>query len=171
VPGPFANPPARERPASPPKSYGVPQRGGTFIDWDHVVDRLATAPAYWLGTVSAGSRPHVVPVWGVLLDGELYLETGDPATAKNRNLAGNERVTVHLDDVDDVVIVHGTARTVRPSAELGVALAREMQAKYPGYSPEPDSWDNGGMVRVEPSTVLAWKDMPTATRWRFRPAA
>ncbi len=164
---PFLNPPDRERPTSPPESYGVPQAGGDFIDWAHVVQRLEGASAYWLGTVTAGCHPHVVPVWGVLLDGELYLETGDPGTAKNRNLSTNERVTVHLDDVDDVVIVNGTARTVRPDAELGKALAAGMHAKYTGYAPQPESWDNGGMVRVEPSSVLAWKDMPTATRWRF----
>ena len=42
-----------------------------------------------------------------------------------------------------------------------------MSGKYKGYDPAPDSWDSGGMWRIEPETVLAWKAMPTATRWRF----
>ena len=42
-----------------------------------------------------------------------------------------------------------------------------MHAKYRGYDPEPDAWDHGGMYRVVPHTVLAWGEMPTATRWRF----
>ena len=43
--GPFATEPPRERPDSPPKSYGVPRRGGEFIEWSHVIERLASAEA------------------------------------------------------------------------------------------------------------------------------
>jgi len=42
-----------------------------------------------------------------------------------------------------------------------------MGGKYKGYDPTPDSWDNGGMWRIEPGSVLAWKAMPTSNRWRF----
>jgi hypothetical protein len=31
----------------------------------------------------------------------------------------------------------------------------------------PRDWDHGGLVRVEPATLLAWREMPTTTRWRF----
>ena len=44
--GAFAEEPPRERPDSPPKSYGVPRKGGTFIEWPHVVERLRTASGY-----------------------------------------------------------------------------------------------------------------------------
>jgi nitroimidazol reductase NimA-like FMN-containing flavoprotein (pyridoxamine 5'-phosphate oxidase superfamily) len=103
----------------------VPASGGTFVAWEHVVERLDRGTAYWLATVTPNGRPHVVPIWGVLVEQELYLETGAPDTAKNRNLGANEEVVVHLDDADDLVIVR------------------------------------------EPRTVLAWRDMPTATRWRL----
>jgi hypothetical protein len=86
---------------------------------------------------------------------------------KNRNLAGNPNVTVHLDDADDVVIVWGTAVPFVPDRRVGGLLAAEFSGKYPGYTPEPEGWDEGGLVRVEPETVLAWQAMPTATRWRF----
>lgn len=98
---------------------------------------------------------------------DLYLETGAPGTIKNRNLASNQNVFVHLDGVNDVVIVRGRAVEVRPDPELGTALAAAMGRKYDDYDPEPDSWDNGGMWRIDPQTVLAWKAMPTSTRWRF----
>ena len=39
--GAFAVEPPRERPDSPPPSYGVPRQGGEFIEWSHVVDVLA----------------------------------------------------------------------------------------------------------------------------------
>lgn len=163
----FATEPPRERPDSPPPSYGVPRRGGRFVEWSHVIERLSSAEAYWLATVAAGGKPHVVPIWGTFVEDDLYLETGDPQTIKNRNLARDPRVVIHLDDVNDVVIVRGTAAVVRPTPELGVALAAGMHAKYPGYDPTPDSWDEGGMIRIHPEVVLAWTDMPSATRWRF----
>lgn len=166
--GAFAVEPRRERPDSPPRSYGVPKRGGTFIGWAHVIERLASAEAYWIATVTPDGRPHVVPIWGCFVDADLYLETGAPDTIKNRNLQSNQNVFVHLDGVNDVVIVRGRAVEVRPDAELGRDLATAMHAKYKDYEPTPDSWDNGGMYRIEPESVLAWKEMPTASRWRFR---
>jgi hypothetical protein len=76
-------------------------------------------------------------------------------------------VVVHLDDVNDVVIVRGTAVEIRPDRELGEDLAAAMSGKYKDYDPTPDSWDGGGMWRIDPESVLAWKAMPTATRWKF----
>ena len=166
-PGRFAVEPRRERPDSPPESYGVPAEGGEFIDWTHVIERLVAAEGYWLGTVTPGNRPHVVPIWGCVVADDLYLETGAPGTVKNRNLRANRNVFVHLDDVSDVVLVRGTAVEIAPSRELALLLAAEMHRKYPGYEPEPTSWDEGGMWRIEPETVIAWSQMPTSTRWRF----
>lgn len=42
----FEREPARERPDSPPAAYGVPPRGGAFVEWGHVVERLDRATAY-----------------------------------------------------------------------------------------------------------------------------
>lgn len=165
--GAFAVPPNAERPTTPDKDYGVPRTGGDFISWDHVIERLRAAPAYWLATVTAKGRPQVVPTWGVLVQDDLYLEIGSPATAKSRNLKGNAEIQIHLDDVDDVVIVRGSAEPVVPGPSLGGAIASAMAAKYPDYNPKPTDWDNGGLARVVPRTILAWRAMPTATRWRW----
>jgi hypothetical protein len=166
-PGAFGVEPTRERPESPPRSYGVPRRGGTFVAWDHVIGRLRSAEAYWLTTVTPGGRPHAVPIWGVMVGDDLYLETGAPETRKNRNLEGNRHILVHLDGVNDAVIVRGEAVMIVPPRELGSALAAAFHTKYSGYDPEPGGWDGGGLIRVAPSTLLAWGDMPTATRWRW----
>lgn len=167
-PGRFATEPPRERPDSPPKGYGVPRKGGEFIEWAHVIDRLTAAEGYWISTVTPDNRPHTVPIWGCVVGDDLYLETGDPNTQKNVNLRSNQNVFVHLDDVNDVVLVRGRAvEVVRPDRELGEGLAAAMGGKYAGYDPTPDSWDAGGMWRIDPSSVIAWTTMPTATRWRF----
>jgi hypothetical protein len=170
-PGPFAIEPPRERPDSPPPSYGVPRRGGTFIEWSTVIERLTNASGYWIATVMPDGRPHTVPVWGILFEGDLFLETGAPTTVKNRNLAANRNVVVHLDGVDDAIIVRGIAEKIPADPAFRTRLAATMQRKYggpeSGYIPEPDRWDQGSAWRIAPESVLAWKDMPTATRWRF----
>lgn len=87
--GAFSIEPTRERPDSPPKSYGVPRRGGTFIEWAYVVERLTSAEAYWIATVTPANRPHVVPIWGCVaavcaaaLEGDAGAEPGpDPVRA------------------------------------------------------------------------------------------
>jgi hypothetical protein len=165
--GSLSIPPQRERPATPDRTYGVPAVGGEFIDWDHVIERLESAKAYWLVTVTPDGRPHAVPIWGVLVADDLFLEVGSPSTAKSRNLEANREIEVHLDDADDVVIARGTAEPAIPGPSLGAAIAAAMTAKYPDYKPAPTDWDHGGLIRVVPRTILAWRDMPTATRWRF----
>ena len=169
--GPFAVEPPRERPDGPPPSYGVPREGGTFIEWVEIINRLTTAEAYWIATVMSSGRPHVVPVWGILFEGDLFLETGSPQTLKNRNLAANRNVVVHLDGINDALIVRGVAERIPPDRAFRKRLASTMQRKYggpeSGYIPEPDRWDHGSAWRIAPESVLAWRDMPTATRWRF----
>ena len=141
-----------------------------MVAWSDVVGRLTSAEAYWLATVTPSGRPHVVPIWGVLVGDELYLETGAPATVKNRNLAANPAVAVHLDGINDAVIVMGIAEPIRPDPDLGAQIAAAFKAKYSGYAPGPTDWDSGGLVRIAPETILAWREMPTATRWRFAPS-
>lgn len=169
--GPFAVEPPRERPDSPPPSYGVPREGGDFVEWSTIIDRLTDAPGYWIATVVPNGTPHVVPVWGILFEGDLFLETGSPATVKNRNLKANPNVVVHLDGVDDAIIVRGVAERVPADPAFRARLAAAMKGKYGGegseYEPEPERWDLGSAWRIAPESVLAWREMPTATRWRF----
>lgn len=159
--------PPAERPVTPGASYGVPADGGELIPWQHVAERLRAADAYWLATVSPAGAPHVVPIWGVTVHDDLYLEIGAPETAKSRNLARNASIAVHLDDAGDAVIILGTAEPIAPGPSLGRDLAAAFHGKYAGYDPAPTDWAEGGLVRVRPQTILAWREMPTATRWRF----
>ena len=165
--GAFGQELAAERPLTPDVAYGVPVNGGSMVDWTECVDRLREAQAYWLATVKSDGSPHVVPVWGVMVGDDLYLETGAPNTAKARNLTKNPSVAIHLDGINDALIVHGRAVPCRPDPALGASLAAAMTAKYKDYAPKPTDWDAGGLHRLEPRVMLAWRDMPTATRWRF----
>jgi hypothetical protein len=66
------------------------------------------------------------------------------------------------------VIISGEIHPFVPDEETGTRIAPLVAAKYPGYAPAPHDWDGGGLYRVVPHTVLAWREMNTATRWRLR---
>jgi hypothetical protein len=165
-PGAFRRPPPPDRPDSPGEDYGTPREGGTMVDWSFVLELLGEARSYWLCSVSADGRPHAAPVWGALVDDDLYLETS-PQTKKARNIARNPKVSVHVEEGDHAVIVEGEAVPARPLPVVGRSLAAEFTRKYAGYEPGAGDWDGGGLYRLLPEKVLAWRDMPTAARWRF----
>ena len=69
--GAFADELPPERPRTPDASYGVPTTGGSMIGWSECIERIRTADGYWLATVRPDKSPHVVPVWGVVVDDDL----------------------------------------------------------------------------------------------------
>jgi hypothetical protein len=156
-----------------PPGYGVPDDDGGTLAWDRVRDRLAAARQYWMATTRPDGRPHVVPRWGVWLEGRLWYD-GSPETVHARNLTANPACVLHLEDGWEAVIVEGTSgRADSPGPELGAGLAAAFTEKYggAGYSPEPDAWegaDAGGLLRFTPAKALAWFDFPNdVTRFTF----
>lgn len=158
-----------------PEGYGVPDSSDGLLDWPDVEARLAAAPQYWLATTRPDGRPHVVPRWGVWVDGRFWYD-GAPTTVHVRNLVRNPACTLHLEDGWKAVIVDGTSQPADPpGVDLGARLAGAYAAKYRdrGYEPEPDAWEGpgaGGLVVFTPTTAVAWFDFPTdVTRFRFPP--
>lgn len=162
----------RDRPRLP-KSYGIPATDEGLLPWSWVEERLANARNYWVSTTHPDGRPHARPIWGVWLDGAFSFD-GSPETRRNRNIAANPAVSVHLESGDQVVILEGTVHEAgRPSRDLAERLVAAYTAKYAasGYTPTPDQWDRGGLYVMRPARALAWGEFPTTvTRWRF-PAA
>ena len=155
-----------------PEGYGLPSTTTGMLAWDDVEARLVGGIAYWLATVRPEGTPHVVPRWGVWLDGRFWYD-GAPTTRHARNLATNPACALHLESGTEVVIVEGeSAATRAPATTLGVRLAAAF-GKYHdlGYSPDADAWagDDGGGLRVlTPRRALAWFAFPTdATRFTF----
>ena len=156
-----------------PDGYGVPESDDGLLAWADVEARLVESPQYWLATTRPDGRPHVVPRWGVWLDGGLFYD-GAPTTRHVRNLTTNQACTLHLEDGWHAVVVEGTSSPADPPGpELGARIAAEIGRKYGerGYSPEPDSWEGegaGGLVRFTPIKAMAWFDFPTdVTRFTF----
>jgi hypothetical protein len=148
-------PPKITRPHFPKGYVDKPKK---LLAWSEVEGQLSTAIHYWLCSVRPNSRPHVIPKWGVWVNGRFYFD-GSPETRHARNLADNPHVAVHLESGEKAVILEGTAREVsHPAPELAAKVAQVYKAKYAalGYAPQPDQWDNGGLFEIVPHTVIAW---------------
>lgn len=156
--------PARpDRPQMPP-GYGM-RPEGDHLPWSWAEERLVRSRSYWIATTRPDGRPHVMPVWGVWLDGAVVFGT-DRGSRKARNLAANPAVVVHLESGDEAVIVEGVAEEVIDAAELQAADAA-YKAKYN----ESLLSAPGDVIiyQVRPRVAFAWQesDFFHATRWRF----
>jgi hypothetical protein len=151
--------------------YGVvpAEQGSGLLPWAWAEQRLAAAHDYWLATQWPGHPPHVMPVWGVWLDGALWFSSG-LRSRKARNLEGDARCTLTTDDAVDPVVVQGAAvRIVEP--EPIRAFADALNAKY-GTSYDESFFDpnvNGSYrVALTWAFALVQDDFTgSPTRWVF----
>jgi nitroimidazol reductase NimA-like FMN-containing flavoprotein (pyridoxamine 5'-phosphate oxidase superfamily) len=104
---------------------------------------------------------------GIWLEDRLYFG-GSPQTRRNRNLAANPAVCVHLENGLDVVILHGEAHELRaPDHALAARLSEASVKKY-GYGPKPEEYGGEGQFVFRPRVVFAWAQFPKdVTRWRL----
>jgi hypothetical protein len=163
--------PLSDRPVIP-DGYGVPTSASGLLSWPVVEERLTTALHYWLATVRPDGTPHVVPRWGVWLDGRFWYD-GAPTTQHSRNRASSPACTLNLESGTEVVIVEGTATATRADPDdLGRRLA-DAFSKYHrfDYHPKADAWagaDGGGLGVLTPRRALAWFAFPhDCTRFTF----
>ena len=156
-----------------PDGYGVPDTTTGLLAWSTVEEKLSAATEFWLASTRPDGRPHVVPRWGVWLDGTFFYD-GSPMTRHARNVAHNPACALHLESGTDVVILEGSSQ---PSAPIDTVLGERLSAEYGrkyadrGYAPPPDAWSDehaGGMRIFRPRTALAWSEFPTdVTRFHF----
>ena len=146
--------------------------------WAEAVGVLERAELYWITTVRADGRPHVVPLVGAVEDETFHFCTGLDEQ-KARNLEHNDRVVVTTGNNSWArgldVVVEGTAVRITDEEELR-RLANAWEAKYGEvwhfdvYDGMFRHTDGGGaaVFRVEPSKVMAFaKDPHGQTSYRF----
>src|SRR5215813_698320 len=97
--------------------YGIldAHDGEGLLPWEWALERLTVSHNYLLSTTRPDGRPHVMPVWGLWLEGAFYFGT-DRRSRKSRNLTENPAIAVHLESGDDVVILEGRAAEVQDAA-------------------------------------------------------
>ena len=158
--------------------------GTTALPWTDAEEQLRRADVFWLATVRADGRPHVVPVLAVWLDGSLWFLTGH-GEQKVKNLAtnGHVSITTGRNDLGEGfdVVVEGRARAVTDDAEMS-PVVEAYGAKY------GDGWrlpvDQVLFYEVTPSKVFGFGrrdgrvgppagrgEMFNQTRWRFPEAS
>jgi uncharacterized pyridoxamine 5'-phosphate oxidase family protein len=161
-----STPPRIDRPAIP-AAYGT-SKATEFVDWSHVEERLRTDRVYWVATVGPSGRPSVRPIDALYLDGAIYIG-GSPETRWVRDLADNPNVAIHLDGLDDVIMLEATAEVMRGLPDnLAEELANASNAKFPEYRMTADFYRTNGAIAVRPRTVVSWTDITRdPTRFRF----
>lgn len=151
--------------------YGLlpADRGSGLIAWAEAERRLDVAHDYWLATVRPDGAPHVMPVWGLWLDGRVWFSSG-LRSRKARNLAADPRCTISTDDARDPVVVEGVAE--RRIDDAGIAtFVDAVNAKY-GAAMTTGFQDPAvnGTFAVRPLRVFALTGddfVGSPTRWTF----
>lgn len=151
-----------------PAEYGVPTTTTDLVEWSHIERRLDEARVYWIATSGPDGRPRVRPVDALYVDGVIYVG-GSPETRWVQDLSANPHVSVHLDGVDDVVIVEGEAELMMGAdPELAARLAAASNAKFPEYGMTAESYAGPGPFAIRPRKVVAWTNFAKdPTRFRF----
>lgn len=150
-----------------PKGYGVPVHNKGLLSWQDTVQKLEKSINYWVATTRPDGRPHVMPVWGLWVNGAFYFG-GDRSSRKSRNLAANPAVVVHLESGNDVVIVEGIATEVSNREEL--EPVRDASLKKYGMAGGSGNSPTEVVYAVRPQVAFAWRisEFPkSATRWSF----
>jgi Pyridoxamine 5'-phosphate oxidase len=155
-----------------PKGYGVPKTERGMVPWATTQKMLEKAQSYWLVTIDADGKPHLVGQWGAWIDDRWYFE-GGADTKWARNLAREPRIAMGAESGTSAVMIEGRAERLssvdRPTA---VRITKQYGTKYGRtykYRPKPEQWEKGGYVLM-PSKVFAWdvRGFPrTVTRYLF----
>jgi general stress protein 26 len=151
--------------------YGIrgPAEGTGLLPWSWATERLATSHDYWVATTWAGRPPHIMPVWGVWLDGAVWFSSG-LRSRKARNLAADARCTVTTDDAVDPVVVQGIAERVTDRSGI-LSFADAVNEKYDtSYGLDFFDPELNAAYRVDPTWAfgLVQEDFGgSPTRWTF----
>ncbi len=128
------------------------------LTWDEIAECFSAARNWWVATAGTGG-PHAVPVWGVVVSGQLLFYSEENAV-RSRNLALDPRLVLHLEDGDAPVILHARAVPEGTAAKHPGAVAA-YAAKYTGdtdlqYLPGAPGMSEVLLYVVEPLRAITW---------------
>jgi len=117
-----------------------------------------------LATVDRRGQPHVVPVWHILLDGDIYIETS-PNSKKGQNLKVNPKIALVVDAGDAFddykgVMIQGTVQIVKDKRMLA-RFRDAMAQRYFGTSEHPGykslvSGSDPLLLKIIPKRLVTW---------------
>lgn len=164
--------PRAERPDM--RDYGVDTPAWAPLPWGWAAERLIANRNFWVVTVSVDGRPHALPVWGVWDDDDGgFAFSCAPRARKARNLAGNPRTVIMVDDTVECLSVEGRAAPIHGDERRAQWIERYL-AKYRLTYPDlsRDFLAQNLMVEFQPERAFAViereEEFSTrATRWVF----
>jgi hypothetical protein len=151
--------------------YGLPEGEKGLLPWTWALERLEQSHNYWLATVRPAGRPHLMPVWGLWMDGGFYFSTGRQSR-KAKNLATNSSCVIATENAAEAVVLEGVARET-PDVPLRRKFIRYTERKY---NFDMSGFTDGILNLKEPIYVVEprvafglheKKSLNTATRWHF----
>jgi general stress protein 26 len=146
-----------------------PDQGTGLLPWSWAEQRLRDSHDYWLATVWPDGRPHVMPVWGMWLDGCLWFSSST-RSRKARNLLSQPTCVVTTDQAKEPVVLEGHGELVVDREQLAEVLAAENTKYSTNYGPELLDPAINASFRIVPHWAfgLASDDFSgSPTRWEF----
>jgi PPOX class probable F420-dependent enzyme len=129
------------------------------------LSRLESETIAWFTSIRSDGMPHAVPVWFLWRDEEVLIMS-EPATAKVRNLRGNDRALVHLESGEDgeqLTVLQGIATIdAEPSVawleSIGEEYGRKYAAGLAGLELTPRTMADrySCLIRLRPTRLIAW---------------
>jgi PPOX class probable F420-dependent enzyme len=125
----------------------------------HAETRLRREKVAWLTTVRRDGQPQSSPVWFLWRDGEVIVYSR-PTTQKVRNVQANQKVAVHLRDIDegsDIVSIEGQATIDHryPAASAVPAYVTKYRSMIADLGMDPASFAKSYSVpvRIRPTKL------------------
>ena len=140
--------------------------GAGLMPWPSAAESFGQARNYWLATVRPDGRPHLMPVWGLWLDGRFVFSTG-VRSRKARNLAQRPNCVVAAEHDGQAVIVEGVVEELTDRE----SIRRYLHAYNPKYDWNQTA-DQGPFFTLRPSVAFSFVEDAgetggSPTRWTF----
>jgi nitroimidazol reductase NimA-like FMN-containing flavoprotein (pyridoxamine 5'-phosphate oxidase superfamily) len=163
--------PIAARPYMP--GYGITpaSQGNGLLPWSWAEQRLVRSHDYWLSSVSADGRPHLMPVWAVWHAGQLWFSSSN-GSRKARNLSARPWCSLATDNPLEPVVAFGQARRVTAAEELAAMLAAENAKYHTSYGSEMVDPAANSVFAIRPDWLFALDSADftgSPTRFEFPP--
>ncbi len=121
---------------------------------------FGAAECSWLSTVRPDNRAHLVPVWHVFFNENIYIVISSKSV-KYRNIQSNNYVSLALPDPTNVLIIEGIAT---PALDMRKSLRPLFLSKYDWDIANTSQYDF--IIEISPVKVLSWGSHGVG-RWRL----
>lgn len=129
-----------------------------------VLRRLEEAESCWLTTVTTTGAPHAIPVWAVWHEGAAWVYSAQ-STRHVRHVQADARVTLHLPETHEVVLVEATASIVDTHL-MADALGPTLKSRYATDVEAEFARQPTCFVRIAPLVIRTWGSSGRA-RWNL----